>query len=305
MQNATPWIQETPISADDVKVLIHENIEDFEVQSISLLGEGWDNTSWLVNGEWSFRIPKHAEAGDLIRNEINILPHLSDLGVLFPKPEWIVRKPKNYHYPFYGHRYLIGTPADRSNLDDKDRIALAEPLAKFLKKLHSFPIEKAKRLGVQYDQLDRTGIKKRYRITQERLQYLSAHQLIKEADFYLHYFEPYLDLIPPERWVLAHGDVYARHLLLNQEKELRAVIDWGDCEILHPAIDLRIVYSFFPPASHPQFWQVYGVVDEITQIIAKLCGVYSAVALVWYGHQVGDRSLLEEGLKGLVFIKES
>ena len=48
----------------------------------------------------------------------------------------------------------------------------------------------------------------------------------------------------PLCWV--HGDLYARHLLLDDHKKLCGVIDWGDVHLGDRALDLSIAYSFLP-----------------------------------------------------------
>ena len=48
-------------------------------------------------------------------------------------------------------------------------------------------------------------------------------------------------------WV--HGDLYARHLLLDETRLPSGVIDWGDVHLGDPALDLSVAISFLPPAA--------------------------------------------------------
>lgn len=307
MPNHKPWQQPTALTEKDVRYLLQINFPKLEVDTLSALGDGWDNTTWLINQEWVFRIPKHAEAGQLLRNEMNSLPHLPKLNARYPKPEFICLEPKAFAYPFYGHRYLQGISADRANLTLNERVSLASELGTFLKHLHAFPVEQAKALAIGFDQIGRADVKKRFAQVQERLHYLMQYDLVNNVDLLTKAFKTNLHIKVPANWILGHGDFYARHLLLDENKRLAAVIDWGDCELLFPAVDLAIVYQFLPPTAHQLFWSAYGDVDRITRTLtlAKLRAIYSSVTIAWYAHQVQDKCLLAEGLLGLQFICET
>jgi aminoglycoside phosphotransferase (APT) family kinase protein len=298
-----PWEQQKAISDVAVKKIIEANLP-LSVKQILPLGSGWDNHTWLINQTWAFRFPKHKEAAQLLLNEIKILPHLPPLAVKTPKPELICLEPIGFSYPFYGHPYLLGTPADQANLSDADRMSLADTLGVFLKQLHAFPLAKAQELGVGCDQIQRADIKKRYALTKTRMEYLVQQGLVNNAQIFMEAFLPYMNLAVPNEFVLGQGDLYARHILLDNNKKLSAIIDWGDCELLSPAVDLRIAYQFLPPEAQNHFWNAYGMTDELTKIVAKLCAIYSAVTLVWYAHQVKDEFLLQEGLLGLRYISQ-
>jgi len=305
MSKHRPWQQKKALTEKDVNYLLGINFPDLEVETLSALGEGWDNTTWLINQEWVFRLPKHPEAAQLLVNEMNILACLPKLNVYYPKPEFICLEPKAFTYPFYGHRYLQGISADRANLIFNERLSLASELGTFLKQLHAFPIEQAKALGIGFDQIGRADVKKCFSQFQARLNYLMQHELVKNTTLLMDAFKINLNTKVPENWVLGHGDLYARHLLLDKDKKLSAVIDWGDCELLSPAIDLGIVYQFLPCSAHPLFWEAYGNVEQTICTFARLRAIYSSVTIAWYAHQIQDKCLLAEGLLGLQLISEA
>lgn len=304
MTDIKPWENKIQIDEQSVKDILHLNVPDIEVDTISLLGEGWDNTTWLVNNQWCFRLPKHKESAVLLKNEMRVLSNLLDFGLSVPKPRWVCNEPRQYPFPFYGHLLLKGATADRCRLSYSERTALSEPIACFLKKLHSIPTSQMINLGVQYDQINRLDVSDRYPKTKERLAYLDKHRIVEGSDIYLNYFERHLSLKVPDDTVLGHGDFYARHIMLNDDKQLSGIIDWGDSELMHPSIDLAIVYQFLPKVAHKTFWSVYGSVSEITMTLAKLRAIYSSVTLCWYAHQVSDEDLMQEGKSGLALLRE-
>jgi aminoglycoside phosphotransferase (APT) family kinase protein len=104
----------------------------------------------------------------------------------------------------------------------------------------------------------------------------------------------------PAARALVHGDLYVRHLLVDDEASLCGVIDWGDLHIGHPAIDLAVAYGFLPPAARPTFLRAYGKrVPAPTWWLARFRAVYSALAILNYSRDVGDGDLEGEGRQSL------
>ena len=293
-----PWERNQDLTEKKASLIIQANFPKLNIKTIKLLGSGWDNTTWLINDEWVFRLPKHHEAATLIQNEINLLPNLPNLGVKIPLPEHICLKPKHYPFPIYGHQFIQGKSSDKANLSDGERIKLAKPIALFLKHLHSFSLEKASNLNIDYDRIGRLNVKARFEKLEFQINYLATQGLINKASLLIDYYKARIELEVPDTIVLGHGDFYARHILLD-DKQFRAVIDWGDSELLHPAVDLAIVYQFFPLEAHEHFWQTYGDVNQTTQTLAKLRAIYGASGMGWYAHCVNDKPLLKESVTSL------
>ena len=63
----------------------------------------------------------------------------------------------------------------------------------------------------------------------------------------------------PKTKVLVHGDLYCRHLMFDDNK-LIGIIDWGDVGINSPAVDLGVIFSFYPTDCHQAFFDIYGEV---------------------------------------------
>src|SRR3990167_1869324 len=305
MATNPPWKNKHNMSDIFVSDLIEGNFPEIKVESVSKIGEGWDNTTWLVNNLWSFRLPKHELAATLIQNEIRLLPILPELGVAYPRPIFIAKASKNYPYPFYGHVFLFGETADKCCLLNHERALLAEPIAQFLKNLHAINIDEMRGLGVSADHLQRLNPMARFKELEERINYLSTQELVKDILFFYEFCKKYKSVQVPKDLVLAHGDFYAKHLILNKDKKLHAVIDWGDSELINPAVDLAIVYLFLPKASHQRFWTIYGSVDEQIHLLARLRAVFSLVTQCWYSHKVSDHHLFQESLAGFELLREN
>ena len=88
-----------------------------------------------------------------------------------------------------------------------------------------------------------------------------------------------------------HGDLYARHLLVDEAKALAGVIDWGDVHVGDPALDLSIAFSFLPPAARHTFRQTYGEIDEATWARARFRALHYGAILVEYGANSADLAI--------------
>ncbi|MFU8797723.1 MAG: phosphotransferase [Gammaproteobacteria bacterium] len=297
-----PWDNQNPLTSEQISEVISEQFPALGLVTAHKLGEGWDNTTWRVNNEWLFRFPKHQLAAELLHNELRLLPVLHHLPVSIPQPQFIGHPTDTILYSFYGHKFLQGETAECYQLTHAERSKLAKPLAEFLKALHAFPVSQALEMGVKHDQRDRMNVGIRFNKTTEHLSYLAEHGVIPSIHPWFDFFKEHQHLETPPEWVLAHGDLYAKHLLLDQANNLTGIIDWGDAEILHPAVDLALLYEFIPSEAHDDFWNIYGEVPEITKLLAKLRAIYSSAMLAWYAHHIQDRLLLQEALHALDYL---
>src|SRR5262249_28090131 len=103
----------------------------------------------------------------------------------------------------------------------------------------------------------------------------------------------------PRGDTLVHGDLYARHLLVNPADELAGVIDWGDVHLGDPASDLMIAHAFLPPAAHAAFRRAYGAIADLTWHIARLRALWHTVFVLVYADATQDADLLREGRMAL------
>lgn len=297
-----PWLAENEISAGLAARLITDQMPELAPARLESYGAGWDNTAFLVNDTWVFRFPRRQIAVGLIETEMRLLPAIADsLPMPIPQPVWKGEPTDDFPWPFAGYRYLQGTTACRADLNDEARCRLAEPMARFLKALHSLEADVARAAGAGPDIHERLDVPKRTAQVRERLEKLAADGHLPGGDP-----SPWLAVAEaaPTSWTpgsttLVHGDLYARHLLVDENNALCGVIDWGDVHLGDAAIDLRTVLTMLPPPGRQRFFEIYGDVDPARLAVARQQAVFSAVALLIYGHDVGDDALVREGEVGL------
>lgn len=261
------------------------------------LGTGWDNAAFLVDGEWVFRFPRRAGAADLLRTEARALPALAPrLPLPVPVPEWVGEGDGRFPLPFTGYRRLPGRTACAAGPADAGSRAVARSLGGFLAALHAVP---AGGLGLPGDTLRRTDLASRTHLLEERLGALSQAGLVGDPGPWLALFAEGDAGGPGRPPAVVHGDLYARHVLLDGRGEVAGVLDWGDLHLGDPAVDLSVAYLLFAPEERGAFAEAYGPVDAGAWRTARRRALFHAASTAWFAHAVGDDPLLRAGLRGL------
>ncbi len=177
-------------------------------------------------------------------------------------------------------------------LTTQQRITSLQPLALFLKKLHSIDEEQALAMGAKlqpgktvatFQDRVKQLILLGYQIDEKQVQQeINVAQEIKLSNLKC----------------LVHSDLYCKHLIFN-EGQLTGIIDWGDLGINNPAMDLAIIWTFYPKEYHPLFFEVYGPVEPNSWHYARFLGLYIAITLVLYGKDIGNTQLLLEAMESV------
>jgi aminoglycoside phosphotransferase (APT) family kinase protein len=297
------WDADVALKDADAARLIERQFPQLAPVELAVLGAGWDNTAYLVNGELVFRFPRREIAAGFIEREARILPMLAPhLPLPVPAPTFVGEPADGYPYPFAGYPWIPGMTACRVRLTENGRAALASSLGGFLRALHSIPVDEETRVWAPGDEIGRTDILRKAPRTAARAREvadaLPGLPLAAAAAF----AEAAAATPPhpgPACWV--HGDFYARHLLLDEARQPCGVIDWGDVHLGDPALDLSIAYSFLPPAARDRFWSAYGEVDAPTETRARFRALHYGLLLTDYGASVGDEPLHLAGQDALIY----
>lgn len=287
---------EREVSAELALSLVREQFPELGARAAEPFGSGWDNTAYLVDGTLVFRFPRKQSTVAPLERETRVLPRLAGrLPLAVPEPRWAGWPTERFPWPFAGYRRLEGVPACVANLSDGELMEAAAPLGAFLAALHATPAEG---LDLPPDEIGRTAFARRLPELTERLELLRARGLIADGAPWLRLFDGELPAGPP-RTVVAHGDLYVRHLLVDDARRVRGVIDWGDVHAGDPATDLTIGYSFLPPRARDAFFRAYGPADERTRRTARLRAAFHSAALAWFADSIQDADLLREALTSM------
>jgi len=299
-QITQPWSAECAVSDSLARALIEEQFPRLAPVRLQLLGAGWDNTAFRVNENCVFRFPRRQIAVPLLENETRLLPAIAPLLPLaIPRPSYVGRPTEEYPWPFAGYPLLPGRTACAAALDEAQRLAAAEHLARFLAALHAIPAAEAARLGAGPDTLGRLNLARYLPRTYALLDQLVQHRLIADV----RPFNAHLDNAPagysPRSDALVHGDLYVRHLLVDANQQLTGVIDWGDVHLGDPAVDLAVAHSFLPVSAHTAFRRAYGPIEDSAWGMAGFRAVWHTVNVLAYAHDSGDADLVREGQRSL------
>jgi aminoglycoside phosphotransferase (APT) family kinase protein len=291
------WEPERAITLEEARALVHDQCPDLHFSSSRILAAGWDNTVVQFDDNWVFRFPRRAIALPGIEREIDWLPWIADhVDVPVPVPTFVGDFDG---WPFWGGRHLDGEELAHS--PGVDRVPVATVVGRFLATLHSTGLPHRSSFGqLPVDPFGRADSASRA---------AKAHDVLAE-------------LVDLGRWerkaaveaildagarlgpvtgdpVLSHGDLYARHVLVDPGGRVSGIIDWGDLCLAVPAVDLAIGYSAFTGEARAALFAAYGPVDAETELRARTFAVFSAASVAHYAHDVEDDILLAEALAGL------
>lgn len=235
--------------------------------------EGWDSVVLDVDDEWIVRVPRRPAIAGTYAAEARLLEAIAPA---LPAP---VPRFRRVGESFVVYAKLRGTPL-YAHLDEP---ALGAALGRFVRALHSFPLERAS--GVQ--RARRAGpddlapalplLEPDERARGDRL--LEAYRAFE--------FEP----------AIVHGDLRVDHVLC-EERRITGVIDWGDAGVGDPARDVAWALFDTPPPLAQAFAAAYGV-DRETAERAEVHWRLGPWLEVVFAGSTGRPDSLERGLAAL------
>ena len=203
----------------------------------SQIHHGDDFTVIEVNHTWMFRFPRRPEAFTILEIEKAFLAEFAPLSPI-PVPQ--------YQYigeGFVGYRKIEGlllSPARYKRLPEEKQKKVTEQIGAFLSLLHTFPIERARQMGMTEGW---NGWRKQaYQLFKSEIAPRLSQKALRNVNSTFEAF--FSGVYTP---VVIHGDFYPRdHLFMDfQKAELCGIIDFGDLTLEDPACDLKNNLSDF------------------------------------------------------------
>lgn len=299
MGGTNVWDAEWEVNEEQARTLISKQFPQLSTKQVKRLGWGWDNTVFLIGDEYVFRFPRRTIAVGFIRMEGKLLPKLAaHLTIPYPKPLFYGEASDEYPAPFLGYAHVPGDfPI---GLTEECRALSAETLARFLRRLHAFPVQEALECGVQQDHRNLTDIAARKVKMEGFLGKVADHLSPEESDA----IEAYMSSLHKERveavHVLLHGDLHFKNMLVDENGIVSGIIDWGDLSVGHPACDLSVAYSFLPPYARGVFFETYGGADEETKLLARLIAVYIPMLILMQAIDDGNEAIAAEAKSNIM-----
>ncbi len=291
------WDPEIAVDEALARRLIALQFPELRRASVRALAAGWDNTVFVVDGEWSFRFPRRAIAIPGVEREMRHLPGLApQLPAPIPVPRHLGAPSSAFGWPFFGARLLAGQEPT-VHFGDADRERLALPLARFLRTLHD--IEPADDLP--HDPMGRVDMARRVPFARERLAELATSGLADHRAAAEELLRAAIDTPPSPRRATVHGDLHFRHVLVDPGgvDPLTGIIDWGDLCRGDPAMDLHVAWSLLTPDARPAFWAAYGQIEPDQALRARVVGLFLGAVLALYGEREGLPEVRDEALASM------
>jgi aminoglycoside phosphotransferase (APT) family kinase protein len=296
------WNPEVVVDEALARSLIGDRIPGLRDAPLRLLGEGWDSTVWRAGEEWVFRFPRREMVVPGFLREVEVLPRLAPaLPLPVPVAEVRGEPDERFRWPWAGFRILPGRELVEVGADDETRTRYGDGLGRFLRALHDIDPAAATVGGelLPVDPVRRADMPYRVERTEEQLGRLAGLGLWRPPPAFAAVMQESRGLPEPDELVVCHGDLHLRHLLVSDAGDLAGVIDWIDVCRADACLDLLLYWGYLGPAGRDAFHAVYGPVDEVRLLRARVLTVSIWGALAEYGHAVGMEQLRREAVAGL------
>jgi aminoglycoside phosphotransferase (APT) family kinase protein len=246
-------IERSSIDAELVRRLIAAQFPQWSglpVRPVEL--DGWDNCTYRLGDQLTVRLPTATGYVPAVAKENEWLPRLAPgLPVPIPRVLAVGSPGEGYPFPWSVRGWLPGETADRAQIDDLTRFAVA--VAEFLRALQKQDTNGGP-LGGEHSWY--RGAAPAY-YDDETRRCLAALRERVDTDRALAVWEAALAAEWRGDPVWFHGDVAAGNLLVVNG-ELSAVIDFGTCGVGDPACDLVLAWTMLSGASREAFREAVG-----------------------------------------------
>jgi aminoglycoside phosphotransferase (APT) family kinase protein len=184
--------------------------------------DGWDTRATLVDGRWVDRTARRREVDPQLRREVALMPWLAPgLPLPVPVPRVVSEDPLTVRHALIVGDVCPGTSAEQGRA-----------VGAFLRALHAVDPAEAVRRGARDATTSfREAQEIRDRMGVEVLPLLPAPVRSRGEALLARMGTP-----PPEPRLI-HGDLGPQHILVAGGR-VTGIIDWGDCGVGDPALDL-------------------------------------------------------------------
>ena len=279
--------------SDAIHALLARHRPSYEVRSLAELGGGLDNIVYDVNGDLVVRLsrqPDRVVRRESTEREAALLARVTELS-RFPVPELVFADPEA---GVLAYTKLPGVPLHEHPVPEPAR--LAAPLGRFLRGLHSAPLEVVEDLAPRDTEPLTTWLSEAEENYREIATHLPAPARTRVEDFLAH--PPPAE---PHSLAFCHNDLGAEHLLVAVEaSRITGVIDWTDAAIADPAHDLALIYRDLGPRVFDLTLTHYaGESDDSDRERSLFYARCALIEDIAYGLRTGERVYAEAGLAHL------
>ena len=207
---------------------------DLEVASIKIIGEGYDSKAYLINDEYIFKLKISSNKKKGYNKEKAVLDFLDrnlKTKIKIPQIEFIYI---DNELSIIGYKKINGaflTPDIYKEMNVKQQEILKKDIAKFLKDIHNLDYAEIKEYVIDNKQ----NCFEEYDLLQKTI----YNNLTEQEKKYIEKFFERLNntTIFDDKKCLCHNDFSCNHLLIDNNKKLVGIIDFGDSGIIDEYCD--------------------------------------------------------------------
>lgn len=282
----------------EIRNIIEEKF-NIIVNTIELIGEGYDSKAYIVNSEYIFKIKISANEKKGYKKEKVICDFLNeklDNKIHIPKIEYSYISDE---MSILGYKEIKGTfltPDIYYSLSKEKQELLKKDIAMFLRQMHD----------VDSSEISSYTIDNKKNVLEE-------YQLLKEAiynnftDIEKQYVENFMrrlhsTTIFDGKKCLCHNDLSCNHLLLDENNRLTGIIDFGDSGIIDEYCDFIYLLENSEEEIGQEFGEkileLYGNIDiEKAKEYRDIVEQYYPIETIVYGIKNNRQDFIEKGRK--------
>lgn len=225
-------------TATDYRALIQDDFPGLKIDSLKVIGQGWDNVAIEVNGAIIFRIPRgvygNAKSSPSVPYEMAVLKQLGmNFPVAIPSPLYIAPNNAYYGYPKLAGELVIDV---LPTFDAEDNFHLKQDWVRIAHAIHAgISVNQAKELGVpMFDpSYSLSNAKKIYEVTNLDAKTKALVDAVLERATTVD--------VQNEPLTFIHNDLHFLNMLADpNSKRVTGVIDWSDVRIAPLAREFSI-----------------------------------------------------------------
>lgn len=282
----------------DIKKILEEKFK-IKINNINLIGEGYDSKAYLINNEYIFKIKLSANKKKGYEKEKAIYDFLNKklhTNIKIPNIE--------YSYisddlSILGYKEIKGTfltPEIYYNMSKEEQELLKQDIAKFLKQIHDLDYSKISAYTIDNKQ----NVQEEYQLLRNTI----YNSLTDEEKQYIENFMKKLNntTIFNDKKCLCHNDFSCNHLLLDKEKRLTGIIDFGDSGIIDEYCDFIYLLEDSEEEIGASFGEdilkLYGNINiDKTKEYQSIVEEYYPIETIIYGIRNNKQEFINKGRK--------